>query len=79
MCWGYHAPHAACPPLASSTSQPQPTPCVHPAPGVRRIKAQRLAHEGKPATEIVELGAGPTPDDAYKVSAGAVRGWRCQR
>jgi len=32
-----------------------------------RIKAQRLAHEGKPATEIVELGAGPTPDDAYRV------------
>ncbi|PRW20556.1 methyl- -binding domain-containing 9 [Chlorella sorokiniana] len=31
-----------------------------------RIKAQRLAHEGKPATEIVELGAGPTPDDAYR-------------
>lgn len=32
-----------------------------------RIKAQRLPHDGKPATEIVELGAGSTPDDAYKV------------
>lgn len=36
----------------------------------RRIKAQRLAHEGKEATEVVELGAGPTPDDAYKVGRG---------
>ncbi|KAL4421600.1 hypothetical protein ABPG75_010891 [Micractinium tetrahymenae] len=31
-----------------------------------RIKAQRLAHGDKPATEIVELGAGPTPDAAYQ-------------
>ncbi|EFN52450.1 hypothetical protein CHLNCDRAFT_54503 [Chlorella variabilis] len=35
-----------------------------------RIKAQRLAHEGRPATEVMELGAGPTPDDAYKVLLG---------
>ncbi|KAL4450242.1 hypothetical protein ABPG77_010911 [Micractinium sp. CCAP 211/92] len=31
-----------------------------------RIKAQRLAHGDKPATEIVELGAGSTPDAAYQ-------------
>lgn len=42
-------------------------PCVPPCHRACRIKAQRLAHEGKPATEIVELGAGPTPDDAYRV------------
>ena len=41
--------------------------CVPPCRRACRIKAQRLAHEGKPATEIVELGAGPTPDDAYRV------------
>lgn len=36
-------------------------------PWLCRIKAQRLGGEGRPATEIVELGAGPSPDDAYKV------------
>lgn len=52
------------------------------APAPRRIKAQRLAHEGRPATEVMELGAGPTPDDAYKVLLGlglglVVRGLPC--
>lgn len=38
-----------------------------PRPAARRIKAQRMPHDGRPATEIVELGAGPSPDAAYKV------------
>lgn len=43
------------------------TPGLRPLrPVCCRIKAQRLPHDGKPATEVVELGAGPSPDDAYK-------------
>ncbi|KAL4854865.1 Methyl-CpG-binding domain protein 2 [Chlorella vulgaris] len=37
-----------------------------PSGPIFRIKAQRLGGEGRPATEVVELGAGPSPDDAYK-------------
>ena len=42
-----------------------------------RVKAQRLAHDTKPATEIVELGAGPTPDAAYKVRPPGCLASRC--
>lgn len=42
-------------------------PLPHVLSPLRRIKAQRLASGDRPATEVVELGAGPTPDAAYKV------------
>ena len=42
-------------------------PCITAHPPPRRIKAQRMPHDGKPATEVVELGAGSSPDAAYAV------------